>query len=128
MDARRSRHYFISTSLAAPRTSGLNLSTAGHPKPLNNFTANGVTRRAWSRDASTAVRAGHGYHRRSADSRFQMKRLFGILPAKMNIVPGTRFGRYEIRSKLGEGGMGEVYSRPHTQLDRDIALKLSLPK
>jgi hypothetical protein len=26
----------------------------------------------------------------------------------MSLIPGSRFGLYEIRSKLGEGGRGEV--------------------
>ena len=26
----------------------------------------------------------------------------------MTITPGTKLGRYEIRSKLGEGGIGDV--------------------
>src|SRR5215475_12613921 len=37
---------------------------------------------------------------------------------------GTKLGRYEIRSKVGEGGMGEVYAGRDTQLGRDVAVKV----
>src|SRR5438552_11029167 len=40
------------------------------------------------------------------------------------ITPGTRVGRYEIRSKIGAGGMGEVYLAEDTQLHRKVALKV----
>jgi serine/threonine protein kinase len=42
----------------------------------------------------------------------------------MAIVPGTKLRRYEIRSKIGEGGMGEVYLAQDTKLDRKVALKI----
>jgi serine/threonine protein kinase/Tol biopolymer transport system component len=42
----------------------------------------------------------------------------------MTIAAGTRLGRYEIRSQIGEGGMGEVYLAQDTQLDRVVALKI----
>jgi serine/threonine protein kinase/Tfp pilus assembly protein PilF len=43
----------------------------------------------------------------------------------MTIASGTKLGRYEIRSKLGAGGMGEVYlAQDTTALDRTVALKI----
>ena len=37
---------------------------------------------------------------------------------------GKQLGRYEIRSKIGAGGMGEVYLARDAELDRDVALKI----
>src|SRR5713226_3124525 len=42
----------------------------------------------------------------------------------MAIAAGTKLGRYEIRSQLGAGGMGEVYLAQDTKLDRKVALKI----
>jgi serine/threonine protein kinase/DNA-binding winged helix-turn-helix (wHTH) protein/class 3 adenylate cyclase len=40
------------------------------------------------------------------------------------IQTGTRLGRYEIQSRIGVGGMGEVYLANDTQLERRVALKM----
>src|SRR6266849_1565247 len=42
----------------------------------------------------------------------------------MSLVTGTKLGRYEIRTQLGAGGVGEVYLAQDTKLDRKVALKI----
>jgi len=41
-----------------------------------------------------------------------------------SLSPGTKLGRYETRSQLGAGGMGEVYLALDTELDRTVAIKI----
>ena len=38
--------------------------------------------------------------------------------------PGTKLGRYEIRSLIGAGGMGEVYLARDPKIGRDVAIKV----
>src|SRR3989454_5401689 len=42
----------------------------------------------------------------------------------MTLTAGTQLGRYEIRSQIGAGGMGEVYLAFDTELDRTLAIKI----
>lgn len=42
----------------------------------------------------------------------------------MSLTAGTRIGPFEVKSPLGEGGMGIVYRARDTQLQRDVAIKL----
>src|SRR2546425_2197304 len=42
----------------------------------------------------------------------------------MSLSAGTKLGRYEVRSKIGAGAMGEVYLAEDTKLDRRVALKI----
>jgi eukaryotic-like serine/threonine-protein kinase len=40
------------------------------------------------------------------------------------LLQGTRLGPYKIISKIGAGGMGEVYRAHDVRLDRDVAIKI----
>ena len=42
----------------------------------------------------------------------------------MSLTPGTRFGAFEVQSRLGAGGMGEVFLAHDTRLGRAVALKV----
>src|SRR6266852_4675589 len=44
--------------------------------------------------------------------------------AFMMLTFGTKLGRYEIRAKIGAGGMGEVYLAEDTKLNRKVAIKI----
>jgi serine/threonine protein kinase len=45
----------------------------------------------------------------------------------MTVIAGSRLGRYEVRTHIGAGGMGEVYLAWDRELERQVALKVLPP-
>src|SRR6204780_5163401 len=43
----------------------------------------------------------------------------------MPLSPGDHLGPYEIVSRIGRGGMGEVWKARDPRLNRDVAIKIS---
>ena len=54
----------------------------------------------------------------------EARRLLEKRAQRMAIPPNTRLGRYEIRSQIGSGGMGEVYLARDPKINRDVAIKV----
>ena len=46
----------------------------------------------------------------------------------MGFRPGTQIAGYQIESRLGVGGMGEVYLAQQLRMDRQVALKILTPR
>ena len=48
-------------------------------------------------------------------------------PPCLALTPGSRIGPYQLASRIGVGGMGEVYQARDTTLNRQVAIKVLPP-
>ena len=57
----------------------------------------------------------------------EANRVVRLNKERMTLEKGTKLGRYEIRSLIGAGGMGEVYLANDPKIGRDVAIKVLPP-
>jgi serine/threonine protein kinase len=50
------------------------------------------------------------------------------VPAIMDFTPGARIGKYIVEEKIGEGGMGEVWSGKNPEINKRVAIKILNPQ
>jgi eukaryotic-like serine/threonine-protein kinase len=73
-----------------------------------------------------ADKAGGGKDRRTAAvaARVETGAAPDEVAASAELVPGSPVGEYQVNGKIGEGGMGEVYSGVHPVIGKKVAIKV----
>jgi eukaryotic-like serine/threonine-protein kinase len=80
------------------------------------------------KEVETLLTAHEKSGRRFEDSAADVAAAMFVAEESSASLIGRKFERYKILSKLGEGGMGEVYLAQDTTLNRKIALKILPPQ
>ena len=80
--------------------------------------------RADAKEGSSPDYAG----RTAGQGRTRGEAVGSVADALADLTVGERIGNFRLVRSLGEGGMGRVFLAQHTQINRQVAIKLLLPK